>query len=87
MSQGAARFIAMTPSEHFAESNLKPEQRAKKYRSIAAEIRAISGSVIVDDVRASLLNLAFAYERLADSAELDFLEPLSAGDGTPPLAR
>jgi hypothetical protein len=36
----------------------------------------------VEDVRASLLNLAVAYERLADAAEFDLAEHLSAANDT-----
>jgi hypothetical protein len=61
----------------FAETSVKAEQRAEKYRTTAAEIRTISTFLTVEDVRASLLNLAIAYERLADAAEFDLVDHLS----------
>jgi len=46
----------------------------------------MSRFVSVDDVRASLLNLAVAYERLAEAAEFDLTEHLPAANDSAPLA-
>jgi hypothetical protein len=47
----------------------------------------MSKFVTVEDVRASLLNLAIAYERLADAAEFDLVEHLWAERWTQSLGR
>src|SRR4051794_39804421 len=63
------RYIAMTRSGHVVEQDLKPEQRASKYRTIAGEIRELARSAQLEESRTSLFNLANAYERMAGAAE------------------
>jgi hypothetical protein len=56
-----------------------PDQRAKKYRLIASEIRNAARSVAMEESRASLVNLANAYERMAAAAEAAVERPPAPG--------
>ena len=51
------------------ETTVMPEQRAHKYRLIAGEIRTAARTVTMEESRTSLVNLANAYERMANAAD------------------
>jgi hypothetical protein len=51
------------------EQDLKPNQRAAKYRAIAAEIRTAASASSLEESRAALLALANSYERMAAAAD------------------
>lgn len=61
--------MTATGLSEWVEFTLEPNKRAARYRAIAAQIRTTAQGLTLDDARAALINLALAYDRMADAAD------------------